>query len=31
MLVFYEQTNIYPFKQIFMGQFEFAVNTYFWF
>jgi Fic family protein len=29
MLVFYEQTNIYPFKQIFMGQFEFAVNTYF--
>ncbi len=29
MLVFYEQTNIQPFKQIFMGQFEFAVNTYF--
>jgi Fic family protein len=29
LLVFYEQTNIYPFKQIFMGQFEFAVNTYF--
>jgi Fic family protein len=29
MLVFYEQTNIYPFKQIFMGQLEFAVNTYF--
>lgn len=29
MLIFYEQTNIQPFKQIFMGQFEFAVNTYF--
>ena len=29
MLVFYEQTNISPFKQVFMDQFEFAVNTYF--
>ena len=29
MLVFYEQTNIQPFKRIFMDQFEFAVNTYF--
>jgi Fic family protein len=29
MLVFYEQNNIYPFKQIFIDQFEFAVNTYF--
>ena len=25
MLIFYEQNNIYPFKQIFMDQFEFAV------
>ena len=29
MLVFYEQNNIYPFKKIFIEQFEFAVNTYF--
>ena len=29
MLVFYEQTNISPFKKAFIGQFEFAVNTYF--
>ena len=29
MLVFYEQTNISPFKKVFIGQFEFAVNTYF--
>jgi Fic family protein len=29
MLIFYEQTNINPFKKIFIGQFEFAVNTYF--
>ena len=29
MLVFYEQTNINPFKKVFMNQFEFAVNTYF--
>lgn len=29
MLIFYEQTNINPFKNIFIGQFEFAVNTYF--
>ena len=29
MLIFYEQTNIIPFKNVFIGQFEFAVNTYF--
>jgi len=29
MLVFYEQSNINPFKRVFMNQFEFAVNTYF--
>ncbi|HTD40359.1 MAG TPA: Fic family protein [Mucilaginibacter sp.] len=29
MLIFYEQNNISPFKQIFKSQFEFAVNTYF--
>lgn len=29
MLVFYEQNNIYPFKNVFINQFEFAVNTYF--
>ena len=29
MLLFYEQNNIRAFKQIFMGQFEFAVKTYF--
>lgn len=29
MLVFYEQNNLYPFKKIFMEQYEFAVNTYF--
>ena len=29
MLLFYEQNNISAFKQIFMNQFEFAVNTYF--
>jgi Fic family protein len=29
MLIFYEQTNISPFKKIFINQFEFAVNTYF--
>jgi len=29
MLVFYEQTNINPFKAVFIDQFEFAVNTYF--
>ena len=29
MLLFYEQNNITPFKKIFMGQFEFAVKTYF--
>ncbi len=29
MLIFYEQNNINPFKNIFISQFEFAVNTYF--
>lgn len=29
MLVFYEQNNIQAFKNIFIAQFEFAVNTYF--
>ena len=29
MLMFYEQNNISAFKQIFIDQFEFAVNTYF--
>ncbi len=29
MLLFYEQNNISAFKQIFIEQFEFAVNTYF--
>lgn len=29
MLIFYEQNNIMPIKNIFMDQFEFAVNTYF--
>ena len=29
MLIFYEQTNINPFKKVFIDQFEFAVNTYF--
>jgi len=29
MLIFYEQNNIYAFKQIFMNQFEFAVREYF--
>ena len=29
MLIFYEQNNISSFKEIFMNQFEFAVNTYF--
>ena len=29
MLVFYEQNNIYAFKQIFIEQFEFAVKEYF--
>jgi hypothetical protein len=26
---FYEQNNIYAFKQIFVNQFEFAVREYF--
>jgi len=29
MLIFYEQNNIYAFKQIFIEQFEFAVKEYF--
>ena len=29
MLVFYEKNNISSFKDIFINQFEFAVNTYF--
>lgn len=29
MLLFYEQNNISAFKKLFIGQFEFAVNTYF--
>jgi hypothetical protein len=29
MLIFYEQNNINPFKNLFIDQFEFAVNTYF--
>lgn len=29
MLMFYEQNSIYAFKQIFIEQFAFAVNTYF--
>ncbi len=29
MLLFYEQNNISSFKEIFINQFEFAVNTYF--
>lgn len=29
MLAFYEQNNIYAFKQIFIEQFRFAVKTYF--
>ena len=29
MLLFYEQNNISHFKEIFINQFEFAVNTYF--
>ena len=29
MLLFYEQNNISAFRNLFIGQFEFAVNTYF--
>lgn len=29
MLLFYEQNNVSKFKEIFIQQFEFAVNTYF--
>ena len=29
MLLFYEQNNISAFKQIFIDQFRFAVETYF--
>ena len=30
MLPFYEQNNIAAFKKIFIEQFRFAVETYFW-
>ncbi|SMM97674.1 filamentation induced by cAMP protein Fic [uncultured Candidatus Thioglobus sp.] len=29
MLIFYEQNNLYAFKQIYIEQYEFAVNHYF--
>ena len=29
MLIFYEQNNLYAFKQIFIDQFDFAVREYF--
>lgn len=29
MLLFYEQNNMAAIKNIFIDQFEFAVNTYF--
>ena len=29
MLIFYEQNNLYAFKQIFMEQYEFAIKEYF--
>lgn len=29
MLIFYEQNNLYAFKQIFISQYEFAVKEYF--
>lgn len=29
MLIFYEQNNLYAFKQIFINQYEFAVREYF--
>lgn len=29
MLIFYEQNNLYAFKQIFIEQFEFAIKEYF--
>jgi Fic family protein len=29
MLIFYEQNNLYAFKQIFIDQFEFAIREYF--
>jgi len=29
MLIFYEQNNLYAFKQIFIDQFDFAVKEYF--
>jgi Fic family protein len=29
MLIFYEQNNLHAMKEIFIGQFDFAVNTYF--
>ena len=29
MLIFYEQNNLYAFKNIFINQYEFAVREYF--
>lgn len=29
MLIFYEQNSVIPFKELFIDQYEFAVNTYF--
>jgi len=29
MLIFYEQNNLYAFKQVFIDRFEFAVREYF--
>ena len=29
MLIFYEQNNLYAFKQIFIQQYQFAVKEYF--
>ncbi len=29
MLIFYEQNNIVPFKEIFISQYQFAVGEYF--
>lgn len=29
LLIFYEQSNLHPFKKMFMDQFKFAVQTYF--
>ena len=29
MLIFYEQNSLHAFKQLFIGQYEFAVKEYF--